>query len=392
MESSNRELLDRLENLERRLALYEDGSYKPATFEYERDVPLVQDLKISSASNGSSTSVVLNWIEPQDSQIEGYDIYSKNITDQASSWTKIGEVTQPPFGLNILADSNKTINFGVRTKYRNGLGTSIENMVTAPLAVTEPVASITSPSQVGPNVIGDSAFVRSGGDRIAIQDADIGTLSAGKITAGSLSASVAVLGTVLAQQIIGTTISGVAFQTIGGSNSVTLTGGGFTAAGATYTTFLTGGFLDITASGQHAALNAATLTFDSGTNDISLSSAGNATLTLTTATGSIGLTGSSGTVNISGPYLVSGTTVISASRDITGVDINATGVYKVDGTNVINSSGAFVGAGVDVGANGISCGNYNLNGGHVGVAGPTTFTTVDGKTVTVRGGIITNIA
>lgn len=68
-----------------------------------------------------------------------------------------------------------------------------------------------------------------------------------------------------------------------------------------------------------------------------------------------------------------------------------TGSLQMGGSTVINTSAQFVGGGVNCNA-GVGATGFNIYGGsYFGVAGPTTFTTTDGKTVTVRGGIITSI-
>jgi len=79
--------------------------------------------------------------------------------------------------------------------------------------------------------------------------------------------------------------------------------------------------------------------------------------------------------------------------DTSGVVDGASG-FKVNGTEVINSSKQFVGGGVACPSSGIGGSGFNIyqSGWYYGVTGPTTFTTNDGKTVTVRGGIITSIA
>jgi hypothetical protein len=52
----------------------------------------------------------------------------------------------------------------------------------------------------------------------------------------------------------------------------------------------------------------------------------------------------------------------SGGVNITGANINTTASYQTSGTEVINTSGAFVGAGVDVGSQGVGCGGVNING------------------------------
>jgi len=98
-------------------------------------------------------------------------------------------------------------------------------------------------------------------------------------------------------------------------------------------------------------------------------------------------------VDASGSYKMDGTDIIDTSKNASFVNIDASGVYKMDGTTIIDSSGAFIGAGVASTTNGIGGTGHATyqSGWYYGETGPTTFTTTDGKTVTVRGGIITLI-
>ena len=74
---------------------------------------------------------------------------------------------------------------------------------------------------------------------------------------------------------------------------------------------------------------------------------------------------------------------------------NMSGGYKVSGTTVINSSRQFVGAGIDVGSNGVNAAGYNINGGYTGqtwnisINGGSTFAingSVTYSTIQIRGG------
>jgi len=96
----------------------------------------------------------------------------------------------------------------------------------------------------------------------------------------------------------------------------------------------------------------------------------------------------SGSYAAFGAYKVSSTTVIDSSLVADFASI------KIGGTETINSSRQFVGAGVACTGGGIGGTGFNVyqSGWYYGVTGPSTFTTSDGKTVTVRGGIIVSIA
>ena len=91
-------------------------------------------------------------------------------------------------------------------------------------------------------------------------------------------------------------------------------------------------------------------------------------------------TSSGGVLSIS-PILIDGTT-----GEIDATNFDATGVYKMDGTTIINSASAFVGAGVDVGANGVGCGGVNISGGYTGQT--VTFNAFPTQMV-FRGGVLT---
>ena len=87
-------------------------------------------------------------------------------------------------------------------------------------------------------------------------------------------------------------------------------------------------------------------------------------------------------------YIDAGTGVVFARTSLSSL-----GNIKVNNSEVINSSKQFVGAGAlcTGGAGGFQAINIYQSGWYYGVTGPTTFTTVDGKTVTVRGGAIVSI-
>jgi hypothetical protein len=87
------------------------------------------------------------------------------------------------------------------------------------------------------------------------------------------------------------------------------------------------------------------------------------------------------------------TEVIDSSRNASFVNCDVSGDYKVDGNEVVSSGGVFTGPGLLTTVAGVGCTAINIyqSGWYFGVTGPTTFTTVDGKTVTVRGGVIISI-
>jgi hypothetical protein len=233
---------------------------------------------------------------------------------------------------------------------------------------------------------------------LAVTDAKINTLSASKITAGTIDANSITVTNLNATNITTGTLNGSRI----GAGSITGGAGGHLASA----TITDANIVNATiTSAKIASLDVSKL--NAGTVNVG---SGGITIAGTNCTISLGSTGliMSGTApgiqagnilaggsltfgtSLIGP---SGNTVVDSSRNITGVDLNITGVYKMDGTEIINTSGAFVGAGVACTANGIGGTGVAVyqSGWYYGVVGPSTFTTNDGKTATVRGGIITDL-
>jgi hypothetical protein len=99
--------------------------------------------------------------------------------------------------------------------------------------------------------------------------------------------------------------------------------------------------------------------------------------------------GTSG-IELNGQYYDSG----SWRGHITSGSGNFVRSLAVNFVTVVDSSAQFVGYGVSCPSYGIGGAGHNTYQGgawYYGVVGPTTFTTADGKTVTVRGGVITSI-
>lgn len=375
---SNAELQTRITNLEARLNVNAQGGYRPTQFEYETEVPSVDDLRVIGTQVEGSWSGALTWIEPQNKEISGYEIWAKNVSSESAGWVKKGEVTQPPWSDTIVTDAALTVQFAVRTKFRNGLGMTIENSPTVPVSILAPSVSITDPSQVGPNVIGDSAFLRTGGDAIAISNADIISLQATKITAGTLVAGVIYANAIAASQIQAGTISVALALTapnitsVSGTNSVTLSGGALYTSGSTDTATLTGGNVSVSSSSSSAEMVADEIALTASSNQlVQLSMTGGTSGNIRARSGStvtFDVAGSSGNVDIAGAYKMDGTDVINSSKVFVGASVDVAGdvdfgdELRQNGTLIVNSSGAFVGAGVDVGTNGVGCGGVNING------------------------------
>lgn len=121
-------------------------------------------------------------------------------------------------------------------------------------------------------------------------------------------------------------------------------------------------------------------------------------LTAGTITAAIAIS-SGGSLSCSGPLTVGGSTTITGTFTVSGLAntinngltvnngltangvggsvtlgaagaVDASGSYKIGGTTVINGSLQFVGAGVDVGTNGVGCGGVNItSGGVVNIGG-----------------------
>lgn len=397
------QLQKRIEILEARLSVNAEGGYRPTNFEYETVVPIVSDLRVVGVQNDGSWAGALTWIEPINKDIAGYEIWARNVNDQSGGWTKKGEVTQPPWSDNIVTSDALTVQFAVRTKLRNGLGNTVTNSPTVPVAILAPNPVISNPSQVGNNVIGDSAFLRTGGDRISIANADIVSLQATKITAGTLAAGVIYANAIAASQIQAGTISAAITMTspnivsTSGSNSVTLTGGQVVVAGTADTLTLNDGSL-FASSG--------TASISVGADAVAIAVSGNTKAQLNLSGGyghlalikggpaaEIELDANTGIVDATGSYRLDGADVINSSKVFVGTAVDVSGdvdfgdELRQNGTLIVNSSGAFVGAGVDVGANGVGCGGVNINGGYTGQT--VTFNAFPTQMV-FRGGVLTS--
>lgn len=91
----------------------------------------------------------------------------------------------------------------------------------------------------------------------------------------------------------------------------------------------------------------------------------------------------------------SGTFQVNGSGQVSCLLVNTSSGYEVGGSTSINSFNQFVGAGVNVGTNGISCGNYQLSPGFLGATlnsgAAIIFQDTSGANWTfhIRGGIIT---
>lgn len=132
------------------------------------------------------------------------------------------------------------------------------------------------------------------------------------------------------------------------------------------------------AGGGVTSLTASTgISVSASTGAVTITNTG--VISLTGTTNEVTVSASTGAVTISLPdtllvqrYNASGdgsnytftnsnsTFIVDTSGNLSmSADINVLGVYKMDGTTIINSSGAFIGAGVDVGTQGIAGGGFN---------------------------------
>ncbi len=169
--------------------------------------------------------------------------------------------------------------------------------------------------------------------------------------------------------------SGSSFTLQGTANRVTVTTVGttttftapqdlHTAANVQFNQVVTTGIINSTIIG---------LAFQAGGGNVQISSGG--------AISIAGILTAAGGVNVTGSFS------LNSIQTVGGVQ--ASQGFFIGGTTIINSIGVFTGLGVNVGPFGITCGNYNLNGGYVGQT--ITKTVSDGfttYTLTFRGGIL----
>jgi len=200
------------------------------------------------------------------------------------------------------------------------------------------------------------------------------------------------------------TISSSGGLSITASGGLSVTGGDVTIS-ASHKLSMNGGIIEIdqgTISGTvsfggsisvNIAVTTAAITANTPTGTALTVNAGSAIMATGQFVGAGGVS-TSGVINTTNAFQISGTAVIDSGRSGHFVDIDASGAYKMDGSEIINTSKQFVGAGVVCTTAGIGGTGFNVyqSGWYYGVTGPTSFTTADGKTVTVRGGVIVSIA
>lgn len=170
-------------------------------------------------------------------------------------------------------------------------------------------------------------------------------------------------------------------------------------------TIAAGTAISVTPSGSTITIANTGVTALSGTaNQVNVSaSTGSVTLSLPQAihTGAsptfAGVTAGAFSATATGSSIAFQTSNFNFQVDGNGV-VSSAGGINVTGVNVINTSRQFVGAGVNVGSNGISAGGYNINGGfsgqtwNIGINGGGTFN-INGAgsytNIQFRGGVIT---
>jgi len=370
------ELADKLNQIERNLR--ESPLYQLPPFPTDGDIPLPMALQlVSSIAVSGATKVVLNWIKPPNPNIDHFEVWVQRTAFQSENPYQIAAVDDAPAAFTITTDQDTAALMTVRTVMKNGLSTDLRSSPTAAVNVYKFVATA---ADIAAGAIGDSHFDRLTANKIVIENADIGSLNASKINAGYIAAgrldvTVAYIsdGAMIANAIIGnahiadlsvekltagtaTFNSGVVFQGTG-YIQVTLSGGIQCTTTITATGAVTGGSLYTS-----GALTANSFNSYSGGSPITfIDSSRNMTNLGTIGCGSIDSTG-----------YISATTYLSFATDL-----------KLAGVAVVidSSLNAYLTT-VDV-SSGYKVATVSGSSG--------SFTTVDSKTVTVAGGIITAI-
>lgn len=144
---------------------------------------LPQDLEISVTASLEGAYVILSWGNWQP-DIKGYEIWIERPDGQ----NELAKTVQySPATLTVATDTAAPFIFKIRPVMSQGQEVSIER---APaIAATIPVAVVGS-GDIGNGVVQDQHFDRVSANQIVIVDADILSLTANKITAGTINAAV----------------------------------------------------------------------------------------------------------------------------------------------------------------------------------------------------------
>jgi len=148
-------------------------------------VPLVRNLEVVGYQPTSGASkVVLRWTVPEDTRyVDHYEVWVSRTAYQNENPYMVASVSNPPAAFTVTADQDTVAVLYVRTVMKDGRASAIYE---CPAAAVNVYRFVAGPEDISPGSIQNQHFDRVSAYRIKIVDADIVSLTANKITAGTL--------------------------------------------------------------------------------------------------------------------------------------------------------------------------------------------------------------
>jgi hypothetical protein len=168
-------------------------------WEADPAVPVAQNVEvIKEDQKVAETHLAVRFTNPDPAQVSHFEVYVTRSSFDNEEPAKVWEGRNSPAVFSVSADIDTTVVGRVRTVMKGGVGGS--DYESSPSFAASILKLGVGASDIINESIGDAKLDRVT-DPIAILSADITSLTAGKISAGSIASDVAVLGTVLAGQI-----------------------------------------------------------------------------------------------------------------------------------------------------------------------------------------------
>jgi len=147
-------------------------------------VPLPRNVELVAADMTSgATRVVLRWTIPEDPNVDHYEIWTSRTAYPDENPYMVASVTEPPAAFTVTADQDTVAVLYVRTVMKDGRATAVTE---SPAVAVNVYRYVASSSDIAEGAIQDQHFDRVSAYRIKIVDADVVSLSANKITSGTL--------------------------------------------------------------------------------------------------------------------------------------------------------------------------------------------------------------
>lgn len=172
MTSTELELRSRVEALESKLQLRGEYFSDP---ELGPGAPAIEDLRVLAEFQDAITkTVILTWTVPDDPFIDTFEIWVKDITNEASGYVKIVDCKEPPATLVLTSDATTAKVLTVRTRMRDRTGTILSSSPSVAVNVEvsdvalDRFAWVNPTSGDGYNVIPIHTFTSGNGDTVEV--------------------------------------------------------------------------------------------------------------------------------------------------------------------------------------------------------------------------------